>query len=45
MIIRYKNQEPLILAMKIRMRLIGWSGNFDGFRMFAVSGRDDVYYV
>jgi hypothetical protein len=45
MIIRYKNQEPLILAMKMGMRLIGWSGDFGGLRMFAVSGRDDVYYV
>jgi hypothetical protein len=45
MIIRYKNQEPLIFAMKMGMRLIGWSGDFGGLRMFAVSGRDDVYYV
>jgi hypothetical protein len=41
-IIRYENQEPLILAMKMGMRLRGWSGDFGGLRMFAVSGRDDV---
>jgi hypothetical protein len=45
MIIRYKNQEPLILAMKMGMRLRGWRRDFDGLRMFAVSGRDDIYYV
>ena len=43
--IRYKNQEPLILAMKMEMRLIGWSGDFDGLRIFAVSGWDYVYEV
>ena len=43
--IRYKNQEPLILAMKMGMRLRGWSGDFGGLRMFAVSGWDDVYEV
>jgi hypothetical protein len=46
MIIRYKkNQEPLIMAMKMGMRSIGWSGDFDGLRMFAISGWDDVCYV
>jgi hypothetical protein len=45
--IRYKNQELVIFAMKMGMRLIGWSGDFDGLRIFAVSGRDrnDVYEV
>jgi hypothetical protein len=38
MIIRYNSQEPLIMAMKMGMRLRGCSGNLDGLRMFAVSG-------
>jgi len=33
----YKNQERLILAMNLGMRLIGWSGDFYGWRIFAVS--------
>ena len=40
--IRYKNQEPLILAMKMRMRSIGWSGYFEVLRIFAVSGWGDI---
>jgi len=36
-IICYKNQEPLILAMNLGMRLIGWSGDFYDLRIFAVS--------
>jgi len=36
-IICYKNQERLILAMNLGMRLIGWRGDFYGLRIFAVS--------
>ena len=43
--IRYKNQEPLILAMKMEMRLIGWSGDFDGLRIFAVSGLGRMMFM
>ena len=43
--IRYKNQELMILAMKMGMRLRRCSGNLDGLRIFAVSGWDDVYEV
>lgn len=36
-IICYKNQERLILAMNLGMKLIGWSGDFYGLGIFAVS--------
>jgi hypothetical protein len=35
--IRYKYQEPVIWAMNLGMRLRGWSGDFEGLRMFAIS--------
>jgi hypothetical protein len=36
-IICYKNQEQVILALNLGMRLIGWSGDFYGLRIFTVS--------
>lgn len=46
MAIHYKNQEPVILAVIRGMRLTGWSGDFDGLRIFAVSnwGECGLYY-
>jgi hypothetical protein len=38
MIIRYKNQASVILALNVGMRSTGWNGDLDGLRMFAVSG-------
>jgi hypothetical protein len=34
MVIRYKNQEPVIMVMILRIKLTGWRGNFDGFRVY-----------
>jgi hypothetical protein len=34
MVIRYKNQEPVIMVMILRIKLTGWRGNFDGLRVY-----------
>jgi len=41
----YKNQERLILAMNLGMKLIGWSGDFYGLRIFAVSNWGRMQFV
>jgi hypothetical protein len=44
MVIRYENQEPVFLAMILRIKLTGWRGDFDGLRVYKSEISHDKKY-